>query len=262
MDAAGGDCHRGRRGRDTDRGGRCRRVDRFARSRPARGSAGVFDHRGGSRRPAAAALRDRARPLAAAGARRGRRSPVSRIADRLRRQAVSRACRRRCLRLDAGGGADHRAWTHRVRRFDPHHAGGAAAGAAHRAIARRKAAPDRSRRRDRAPSRQGRSAHALPEHGALWRQPGRHSCRRACLFRQGAEAAHPRRGGIAGGAAAVAGGAAARPLHRNRAAVTRPRAGPGCGCWHLRPGGDHAGQGRASAGRTHADAFARSARRR
>jgi penicillin-binding protein 1C len=43
-------------------------------------------------------------------------------------------------------------------------------------------------------------------------------CRRARLFRQGAEAADARRGGVAGGAAAVAGGAATRSLHRDRTA--------------------------------------------
>ena len=257
MDAAGSDCRSGRRRRDADRGGRCCRVDRLARPGAARRAAGVLDCRGGSRRPAAATLRHHARPLASAGARRRRRSPLSRIADRLRGQAVSRACRRRCLRLDTGDRADLRPWPHRIRRFDPHHAGGAVAGAARRAVARRKAAPDGARRRDRAPSHQGRSAHALPQHGALWRQSRRHSCRRARLFRQRAEAAHSRRGGIAGGAAAVAGGATTRPLHRNRTARARSRPRPGGGSRHLRPGGDHPGEGRAGAGGPHAHAFAR-----
>ena len=180
----------------------------------ARRAARVLDRRGRSRRPPVAALCDRAKGAGAC-----RRAPTASIprylalADRLRGQALSRACGRRSARASLrAGGADYRPWPHPVRRLDADHAGGAAAGAARRALARCQAAPDRSRRRDRAAAQQGRGAHALSEPRALWRQSRRHSRRRARLFRQGAEAAHARRGGPAGGAAAVAGGAPARPL--------------------------------------------------
>ena len=75
---------------------------------------------------------------------------------------------------------------HRVGRLDADHAGGAAAGAAHRAQLRRQAAPDGARDPARARAEQGRDPRALSQPRALWRQSRRHARGLARLFRQGA----------------------------------------------------------------------------
>ena len=95
-----------------------------------------------------------------------------------------------------------------------------------RALGLRQAAADGPRRRARAAAQQGRDPRALPDAGALRRQPRRRARRLARLFRQGAEAADPGRGRAAGRAAAVAGSPPARPSSRRGARRARPRARP------------------------------------
>ena len=112
---------------------------------------------------------------------------------------------------------------HRLGRLDADHAGGAAAGAARASQLRRQAASDRARARARARAEQGRNSLAISDTCALWRQSGRHPRGLACLFRQGAAQALARRSGAAGGAAAIAGSAPARPLRQGRARAARDR---------------------------------------
>ena len=178
-------------------------------------------------RPPAARLCDAGWPLAAAGDGERRRSALRRDAADLRGPALPRASRASIRwRWRARRLAIHRQRPHHLRRLDPDHAGGAAAGAARRAHARRQAPPDRPRHRDRAQPEQGRGARALSDACALWRQPRRHPRGVARLFRQGAEEAFAGGGGAAGGAAAIAGVAPAGSLGQRCARGARPRARP------------------------------------
>ena len=97
------------------------------------------------------------------------------------------------------------------------------------------------------PLQQGRDPRPLPDARALWRQHRGHPRREPRLFRQGADAADDGRGGAARRAAAVAGGAPARPRPGGRAGRARPRARPaGAGRRHRRRRG-RGGQDRARA---------------
>ncbi len=80
----------------------------------------------------------------------------------------------------------------------------------------RQAPPDGACRPARAAAEQGRDPDALPDAGALWRQYRGRARGEPCLFRQGAGAADHGRSGAAGGAAAIARGAAAGPRSRRR----------------------------------------------
>ena len=129
-------------------------LDRLARPGAARRGARILDAGGRSRRPAAAALRHAGRPLAAAGDARRRRSALSRRCCSPTRTSASASItasiRWRSARAVSQFVAQR---PHRLRRLDPHHAGGAAARAARRAHPRRQAAPDGARGRARARAR-------------------------------------------------------------------------------------------------------------
>ena len=114
---------------------------------------------------------------------------------------------------------------HSIRRLDADHAGGAASGAAQRAerLAAKLRQIVRAIEIERALSKDD-ILDALSRTRALWRQHRRHARRVAGLFRQGAAAADARRSRASGRAAAIAGGAAARPLAGGRARGARPRA--------------------------------------
>ena len=111
-------------------------VDRLARPGAARRGARLLHARGRPRRPAAAALHHAGGPLAAAGDARGRRSALSRICCSPTRTSASSpitaSIRSRSARAVAQLVTQR---PHRLRRLDPHHAGGAAARAAQRAHA-------------------------------------------------------------------------------------------------------------------------------
>ena len=130
------------------RPGRCSRRSRIARACAGAGASGSprsARRRCGEglafstlvrrpRRPAAAALHHAGRPLAAAGDARGRRSALPRrCCSPTRTSASARitaSIRWRSARAVCAAG---HARPHRLRRLDPHHAGGAAARAARRA---------------------------------------------------------------------------------------------------------------------------------
>ena len=215
------------------------------------------------RRQAAAALHHPARTLAIAGDARARRSAVSHTAARLRGQALRRASRRRPARARPRVGAAGRPRPHRLRRLDHHHAGCAAARAPRRAQLHGEAAPNGARGRNRARALQGRNPRALSEPRALWRQSRRRARGLAGLFRQGAAPLDLGRGGVAGGLAAIAGAAPARPRERGRAPRPRPGARPRRRRRPRAGGRDRACPARAGAGGTqaHADAGAACGRR-
>ena len=116
---------------------------------------------------------------------------------------------------------------HRLGRLDHHHAGRAPAGAARHRSARRQAARRRCARFELEWAlSKDEILGALSDARALWRQSRRHPRGLARLFRQGAAAAHARRGGVARGAAAIAGIPPARSLPEAAQARARPRARP------------------------------------
>ena len=200
-------------------------LDCVARSAAAGRGARLLHSGGRSRGTAAAALHHAGGPLAAAGDARARRSALPRACCSPMRTSASRPITA-SIRWRSAAPLSQLLANGRIvsGRVDAHHAGGAAARAAHRTQLHRQAAPDGARDRDRAQTEQGRDPRALSEPRALWRQSRRRARRLARLFRQGAAPPDAGRGGAAGRAAAIAGAAPARPLRRCRAQRPRPRA--------------------------------------
>ena len=189
-------------------------MGRLARAAAAGAGEADLRHHRRPQRQAAARVRDEGRPLAAAGrCEEGRRPDLSEAAARVRRPALLRPCRRRSDRAWARGLAACFARPHRLGRIDHHHAAGAADGRAGAPpVVLRQAAPDRAGDRDRASAEQGADPRPLSGAGAVRRQSRGHPRRFDRLLQQGAEAADPGGGRAAGGAAAIAGDAPARPL--------------------------------------------------
>ena len=246
-------------------GRRCgRRLDRIARAGAARRDSRYSTLVRRPRRPAAAALHDAGRPLAAAGdARRCRSALTSRCCWPTRTSAFATH-----RGVDPAG-----AWRARLGSWSRN--GRIVSGGSTLTMQVARLLEPRAERTLAAKLRQmvraieierrlqqGRDPRALSQPRALWRQSGGRSRRVARLFRQGAAPADARRGRAAGGAAAIAGAAPARPLGRGSARRARPRARSRRRSRPAAGRRDRARQARAGAGRAPADADAGAACRR